>query len=104
MDYLIAPNKFSSDIFRRCFIYDKVMLETGYPRNDILHYENKEELAWQIKKRIGVPWTRRLFCMRPRRDDEYYTKDSTSSPQAGFETYETDAGLEYVICCGHIIL
>lgn len=36
-DYLIAPNRFSAEIFRRCFMYDGTMLDTGYPRNDILH-------------------------------------------------------------------
>ncbi len=38
-DYLIAPNQFSADIFRRCFMYDGILLRSGYPRNDILHLD-----------------------------------------------------------------
>ena len=35
-DYLISQNKFSSETFRRCFAFEGTMLETGYPRNDVL--------------------------------------------------------------------
>jgi CDP-glycerol glycerophosphotransferase len=31
------------------------MLDTGYPRNDIMHYENKEQIAQQIKEKLGIP-------------------------------------------------
>jgi len=98
-DYLIAPNKFSSDIFRRCFMYDKVMLETGYPRNDILHYENKEELAQQIKKRIGVPMDRKVILYAPTwRDDEYYTKGQYKfSLKLDLRLMRQMLGSEYVI-------
>ncbi|NLZ82401.1 MAG: CDP-glycerol:glycerophosphate glycerophosphotransferase, partial [Clostridiales bacterium] len=54
-DYLVAANQYSSDIFRRCFIYDKVMLETGYPRNDIMHYDNKDDIAKTLKEKLGIP-------------------------------------------------
>src|SRR5688572_12946861 len=35
-DFLVAQNRFSSDIFRRAFRFDGEILETGYPRNDVL--------------------------------------------------------------------
>lgn len=74
-DYLIAPNAFSSETFRRCFMYDNEMLETGYPRNDILHAPNKKEIAEKIKDRIGVPRDKKVILYAPTwRDDEYYGK------------------------------
>lgn len=74
-DYLIAPNAFSSETFRRCFMYDNVMLETGYPRNDILHAPDKKEIAEKIKDRIGVPRDKKVILYAPTwRDDEYYGK------------------------------
>lgn len=74
-DYLIAPNAFSSETFRRCFMYDKEMLETGYPRNDILHSRDGEELAAGIKKRLGIPGDKKTILYAPTwRDDEYYDK------------------------------
>ena len=74
-DYLIAANQYSSDIFRRCFMYDKTMLETGYPRNDILHDKNKEDIAEQIKVKLGIPKDKKTILYAPTwRDDEFYTK------------------------------
>lgn len=98
-DYLIAPNKYSSDIFRRCFIYDKVMLETGYPRNDILHYENKEELANQFKDRLKIPRDKKVVLYAPTwRDDEYYTKGQYKfSLKLDLRLMREKLGKEYVI-------
>ena len=98
-DYLIAPNKYSSDIFRRCFMYDKVMLETGYPRNDILHYENKEELANQFKDRLKIPRDKKVVLYAPTwRDDEYYTKGQYKfSLKLDLRLMREKLGKEYVI-------
>ncbi len=74
-DYLIAPNRYSSDIFRRCFLYDKTMLETGYPRNDILHSDHCGQLADKIKTGLGIPRDKKIILYAPTwRDDEYYSK------------------------------
>ncbi|WP_370807370.1 CDP-glycerol glycerophosphotransferase family protein [Faecalibacillus intestinalis] len=52
-DYLIAANKFSSDIFKSCFMYTNgTMLEIGYPRNDLLYAPNKDEIALDLKKKL----------------------------------------------------
>ena len=74
-DYLVAANQYSSDIFRRCFIYDKAMLETGYPRNDIMHWDNKDDIAKELKEKLGIPKDKKTILYAPTwRDDEYYTK------------------------------
>lgn len=74
-DYLVAANQYSSDIFRRCFIYNKTMLETGYPRNDILHWDNRDEIADKLRSRLGIPKDKKTILYAPTwRDDEYYTK------------------------------
>ena len=74
-DYLIAPNAFSSETFRRCFMYDKTMLETGYPRNDILHAPNREQIAEQIKENLNIPKDKKVILYAPTwRDDEFYAK------------------------------
>ena len=54
-DYLIAANQYSSDIFQRCFMFEKTMLETGYPRNDILHHKDKDAIAERLKEKLGIP-------------------------------------------------
>lgn len=74
-DYLIAPNAFSGETFRRCFMFDNTMLETGYPRNDILHSEDREQLADRLRKKLGIPAGKKTILYAPTwRDDEFYAK------------------------------
>lgn len=98
-DYLIAANQFSSDIFRRCFMYNKTMLETGYPRNDILHWENKDEIAASLKKKLGIPKDKKTILYAPTwRDDEYYTKGQYKfSLKLDLQLMKEKMGREYVI-------
>ncbi len=72
-DYLVAPNQFSEDIFRHAFMYDGTMLETGYPRNDILYSKDKESKMTEIKKELGIPADKKVILYAPTwRDDEFY--------------------------------
>lgn len=72
-DYLVAANEFSAEVFKRAFVFDKPMLKYGYPRNDILHADNKEEIAAQIKEKTGIPRDKKVILYAPTwRDDEYY--------------------------------
>lgn len=49
------------------------MLKFGYPRNDILHADNKEQIAADIRKRLGIPEDKKVILYAPTwRDDEYY--------------------------------
>lgn len=72
-DYLISPNKFSSEIFKSCFMFENTLLETGYPRNDILYAGNREEFVEKIRKKIGIPAGKKRILYAPTwRDDLYY--------------------------------
>ncbi len=98
-DYLIAANKYSSDIFKRCFIYKKVMLETGYPRNDILHHKDREALALGIKDKLGIPKDKKTILYAPTwRDDEYYSKGKYKfSLNLDLDLMKEHLGSEYVV-------
>ena len=72
-DYLVSANSFSSEVFRSCFMYDGRMLEYGYPRNDILHRPNRDELAASIRRKLGIPLDKKTILYAPTwRDDEFY--------------------------------
>ncbi len=74
-DYLIAPNAFCSEIFPRCFMYENKLLETGYPRNDIMHAKDRDEIAAGIRKQLGIPLNKKTILYAPTwRDDEFYGK------------------------------
>ncbi len=98
-DYLIAPNAFCSETFRRCFMYENQMLETGYPRNDILHAPDREEIARKIRSRIGIPEGKKAILYAPTwRDDEYYGKGQYKFElHLDLEKMRRELGEEYVI-------
>jgi CDP-glycerol glycerophosphotransferase len=98
-DYLIAANQFASDTFRRCFQFHQNMLETGYPRNDILHAENRVEIAARVKESIGIPNNKKTILYAPTwRDDEFYTKTSYKfSLKLDLQLLKEKLGEEYVV-------
>jgi CDP-glycerol glycerophosphotransferase len=54
-DALVSPNNFSTEIFRRAFDYDGEVLETGYPRNDLLLSPTAAERREAARAALGVP-------------------------------------------------
>lgn len=74
-DYLISPNPYSTEIFRRAFNFNKTMLETGYPRNDILVNSNNEEYINKLKIDMGIRRDKKIILYAPTwRDNEYYQR------------------------------
>lgn len=98
-DYLVAPNQFSEDIFRRAFMYDGQMLETGYPRNDILYREDKEQLMREIKAELGIPDDKKVILYAPTwRDDEFYGHAQYKfTLKLDLEQMKRELGEEYVV-------
>jgi CDP-glycerol glycerophosphotransferase len=98
-DYLIAANYFSSEVFKRCFMYNKVMLETGYPRNDILHAKDRDEIALNIRQKLNIPTDKKTILYAPTwRDDEFYGKGEYKFQlQLDLQRMKKELGEEYVI-------
>jgi len=70
--FLVSPNTFSTPILKRAFRYDGELLESGYPRNDLLFRDDPELLA-DIRRRLGLPAGKRVVLYAPTwRDDEFY--------------------------------
>ena len=70
-DYLISQNPFSTEVFRRAFGFKGEMLETGYPRNDVLFSNNTKEHIMCIKEELGLPVDKKIMLYAPTwRDDE----------------------------------
>lgn len=98
-DYLVAPNQFSEDIFRHAFMYDGKMLETGYPRNDILYCEDKDKLIAKIKDELKIPQEKKVILYAPTwRDDEFYGHAQYKfSLKLELDKMQKELGDEYVV-------
>lgn len=64
-DYLISPNAYSTAIFKRAFNYSNRILETGYPRNDMLVLGNNEETINKIKQKFNIPIEKKVLLYAP---------------------------------------
>src|SRR5690606_10126510 len=53
--YLLSPNAFSTPILRRAFRYEGEIIETGYPRNDVLASPDRELLAERAWRQLLPP-------------------------------------------------
>jgi CDP-glycerol glycerophosphotransferase (TagB/SpsB family) len=78
-DLLLAPNAYSSGIFREAFDFHGEMMECGYPRNDILaDPERREAIRQKLRAGFSVPAEKRSVLYAPTwRDDK---RGSSSLP------------------------
>ncbi|CAI6326373.1 CDP-glycerol glycerophosphotransferase family protein [Bacillus subtilis] len=71
-DYLISPNAYSTEIFKSAFQFKKEIIESGYPRNDILYSSNKESLIKKVKQELGINEEKKVILYAPTwRDNEF---------------------------------
>ncbi|MDU6445437.1 MAG: bifunctional glycosyltransferase family 2 protein/CDP-glycerol:glycerophosphate glycerophosphotransferase [Staphylococcus epidermidis] len=76
-DYLISPNRYSTEIFRSAFWMDEErILEIGYPRNDVLvNRANDQEYLDEIRTHLNLPSDKKVIMYAPTwRDDEFVSK------------------------------
>ena len=74
-DYLISPNAYSTEIFRRAFQFDKGVLETGYPRNDFICNHNNKETIEKLAADYAIPLHKKVILYAPTwRDNQFYEK------------------------------
>ncbi|WP_030168864.1 bifunctional glycosyltransferase/CDP-glycerol:glycerophosphate glycerophosphotransferase [Spirillospora albida] len=69
-DVLVSPNPFSSPIMQRAFRYDGELLESGYPRNDLLARGDAGR-ATRVRRLLGIPEGAKVVLYAPTwRDDQ----------------------------------
>ena len=99
-DYLISANRFSSEIFKSCFMYTNgTMLEVGYPRNDLMYHPHRDQIAADLKKKLNIPEDKKTILYAPTwRDDEYYGNGKYKFKlKLDLELMKKELGDEYVV-------
>lgn len=99
-DFLISPNAYSTEIFARAFNVESAkIIETGYPRNDILYNGNNRDTIDSLKKKLGIPLDKKVILYAPTwRDDEFYSKGKYKfDVQLDLDKMREQLGQEYVI-------
>lgn len=98
-DYLISPNAYSSKIFRSAFQFDKKVIESGYPRNDILYDNVTKERIDQLKQEFDLPLNKKVILYAPTwRDDQFYQKGKYKFDlELDLKKLRKELGSEYIV-------
>ncbi|MBO6047567.1 MAG: CDP-glycerol glycerophosphotransferase family protein [Erysipelotrichaceae bacterium] len=97
-DYLISPSKFATKVFTSAFrLEDRqdIIIETGYPRNDILYNYQESDIV-SIKERLGLPKDKKVILYAPTwRDNQHqsgvgYTYELPLDLKALYESLHDD--------------
>ncbi len=72
-DLLLSPSPASTPILQRAFRFSGEILESGYPRNDILAGADAPAIAARARERLGIPAGKRVVMYAPTwRDNQFY--------------------------------
>lgn len=98
-DYLLSPNTYSSAIFKRAFGFSGTLLESGYPRNDLLYAPERNQQAETIKQKLDVPPNKKVILYAPTwRDDEFVTKGQYRfNLQLDLQQMQERLGQDYIV-------
>lgn len=97
-DYLVSPNAYSTEIFTRAFDYKGEVIESGYPRNDVLTNPSDSQILG-IKRYLGIPADKKVMLYAPTwRDNEFYQKGKYKFEfQFNLENWKKEFGEEWVL-------
>ena len=72
-DCLLSPNRASTPRLRRAFRFDGEVLESGYPRNDLLSAGDRDAVRARVRDEMGIEEGRTAVLYTPTwRDDEVF--------------------------------
>ncbi|MDN7244555.1 CDP-glycerol glycerophosphotransferase family protein [Planococcus shenhongbingii] len=97
-DYLVSPNAYSTEIFKRAFGYRGKVIESGYPRNDALANPSATRIS-AIRQEIGIPEDKKVMLYAPTwRDNEFFEKGKYKFEfQFDLKSWEEKYGDEWVL-------
>ena len=99
-NYMLSDNPFSTEKFMSAFkVSRSQILESGYPANDILYAENKEEIANELREKLGIPKDKKTILYAPTWRDDDYTEGGHYNFKLALDLnrLKKEIGDEYVI-------
>lgn len=96
--YMISPSSFTTEVFQSAFqIETKRLMETGYPRNDVLSNFTPEMIT-DMKNKYHIPDGKKVILYAPTwRDNSFTMKGYTFSLEVNFKLWQEILGDSYVV-------
>ncbi|MHC9537652.1 bifunctional glycosyltransferase/CDP-glycerol:glycerophosphate glycerophosphotransferase [Dellaglioa sp. BT-FLS60] len=64
-DYLVSPSPYMDKTASHAFNFEKKLITSGFPRNDVLYQKNNETNILQIKKSLKIPLDKKVILYAP---------------------------------------
>ncbi|WP_141580778.1 bifunctional glycosyltransferase/CDP-glycerol:glycerophosphate glycerophosphotransferase [Actinomadura sp. WMMA1423] len=98
-DFLLSSSPYATQVMRRAFRYEGEVLETGFPRNDVLSTSEWERMGSQIRKQLGIPQRKKVVLYAPTwRDDRHHADGRYGFPlELDLETMRRALGDDHVL-------
>lgn len=97
-NYMISPSSFTTEVFQSAFAINKErLIETGYPRNDILSNYTEDDVI-KIKAKLNLPKDKKIILYAPTwRDNSYNLKGYTFKLEVDFKKWQQVLQDEYIV-------
>ncbi|MFR2776322.1 MAG: CDP-glycerol glycerophosphotransferase family protein [Anaerostipes sp.] len=64
-DFLVVQSKRAGDIVSKCYPVNTPLLNSGYPRTDMLFTKNNEQDINMLKEKMGIPTNKKVILYAP---------------------------------------
>ena len=97
-NYMISPSHFTTEVFQTAFQINKErLIETGYPRNDILSNYTKEDIV-RIKQQMRLPSDKKIILYAPTwRDNSFNMQGYTFNLEVNFKKWYEILKEDYIV-------
>ena len=98
-DYLISQSDYTTERFRSSFDFKNKILNSGFPRNDILFRKNNLKSINSIKNSYNIPLDKKIILYAPTwRDDEFYDNGIYKySPKIDFDLMKKELSDTHIL-------
>jgi CDP-glycerol glycerophosphotransferase len=98
-DVLLSPNRYSTTTMRQAFRWSGEILETGYPRNDVLASPHAGEVRAEVRRELGIEDGRTAVLYTPTwRDDAFWEGSPQVEPlELDVDRFVSDLGDDHVL-------
>ncbi|POM25274.1 CDP-glycerol:poly(glycerophosphate) glycerophosphotransferase [Actinomadura rubteroloni] len=92
-DLLVSQSPFVVPFLRSAFRYDGPIIDTGYPRNDLLNRPERHQLALDVRERLGIPAGKKVVMYAPTWRDDFHFAVGKRAFQLEFDIDAATAAL-----------